>query len=99
MLEQTTVDHEEIKAWAKRHGLKPALIETEGLPGEKKGLRFDAPGNKDEALLTEAKQSEDVAWGEFFAEFDAQGLALQYTDQVEDPTQAYQFVPRSSLGE
>lgn len=93
-----TTDHEEIKAWAKEHNLKPAIIATTGLPSEKKGLRFDAPGEADEAQLTEAKQTQDVSWAEFFQVFEEEGLALSFDEEFTDPTAGYQFVPRRSLG-
>lgn len=88
-----TTDHQEIRSWALKHNAKPAVIEVEGLPNEKKGIRLDFPGTQDESMLTDSRQSEDVSWDEFFQVFDSEGLAFLYNDQIDDPTQSYKFIP------
>lgn len=94
--EHVTIDHQQIRHWAKEHDLAPALIEPD-VPHEKKGLRFDAPGSADERMLSESRDSHDVSWDEFFAEFEEQQLALAYNNEFEDSTAGYKFLHREGV--
>jgi hypothetical protein len=60
-----TVDHEEIRRWAEKHGGRPAKVET-GRPGGILRLDF---GEKDPDLT-------EISWDEFFQIFDDNDLAL-----------------------
>jgi hypothetical protein len=60
-----TIDHNEIRRWAEKHGGRPAKVETKGPGGI---LRLDF-GEKDPNL-------EEISWDEFFQIFDDNDLAL-----------------------
>jgi hypothetical protein len=60
-----TVDHDEIRRWAEKHGGRPAKVETGGPGGI---LRFDF-GEPDANL-------KPIEWEEFFQIFDDNDLAL-----------------------
>ena len=86
MTEETTTDHGFIRAWAEARDGRPAVLERRESANGSLPLRFDfgAP----ETGLTE------IAWDEFFAIFDADGLALEYRDIPGVTSRAYSFVSR-----
>jgi hypothetical protein len=72
----TTIDHETIRAWAEKHGGKPAVVKrTHGDRGV--GLiRLMFPG----APQSEHDSLEEIGWDEFFRQFDEAKLALLYEE-------------------
>ena len=79
-LSKTTQDHDEIKAWAEERGGKPAEVAgTEGKDGA--GIiRLEFPG----AVHANDSNLAEISWDDFFAKFDASGLALVYQDVTAD---------------
>lgn len=67
-------DRNEIRTWVEQRGGRPARVKAAA--GERGGgiLRFDF-GEPDEAL-------EEIGWDEFFAIFEANGLALLEQDET-----------------
>jgi hypothetical protein len=66
-----TVDHDEIRRWAEKHGARPAKVDTGGEGGV---LRFDFESNGDESKLTL------IEWDEFFEIFEDNDLAVLLSD-------------------
>jgi hypothetical protein len=77
-----TVDHDEIRRWAEKHGGRPAKVETGGPGGI---LRFDF--GEPEANL------KPIEWNEFFRIFDENDLALLIQDE-NAPSRFNKFVQR-----
>lgn len=74
----TTTDHEEIRRWVEEHDGKPASVKgTEG-SDDAGVLRIDFPGGAGEDEL------EHIGWDDWFAKFDAEGLAFLYQQQKAD---------------
>lgn len=74
----TTTDHEEIRRWVEEHNGKPASVRgTEG-SDDAGVLRIDFPGGAGEDEL------EHIGWDDWFAKFDAEGLAFLYQQQKAD---------------
>lgn len=70
--------HDEIKAWAKKHGGRPSMVESTEDSGKGPGiLRFDF-GKKEDSL-------EEIDWDRFFDAFDKQKLALLIDDSGKNP--------------
>jgi hypothetical protein len=67
-----TTDHEEIRRWIQTHHGAPARINT-GRAGGRGRLRIDFLGIRHPDL-------EYPGWQDWFTAFDAQSLALSYTD-------------------
>ena len=75
----TTTDHDEIRRWAEAHGGRPAAVEGTGSGDDPGILRIDFPeGPGDDDAL------EHISWDEWFAAFDANGLALVYQERTSD---------------
>ncbi len=88
-----TTDHEEIKRWAEARGGQPAVIDHPNAQADKRGIRIDFPGKRDDAIKD---LTHPVSWNEFFRIFDDQQLLLAYDDDPtdEDPAMWYHFEPR-----
>ena len=74
---QTTIDHDEIRAWVDAKGGKPAAVERTHQDGGDVGLiRLMFPKSKqsEHANLTE------IGWDEFFEKFEESKLALIYEE-------------------
>ena len=67
---EKVTDHDEIRAWAEKHGGRPSKVDTRGEGGI---LRLDF-GEPDENL-------EPIEWDEFFQIFDDNGLALLIAEE------------------
>lgn len=68
---KVTILHDEIKAWIKKHGGKPAVIETQpNYPGVLR-IKFG-----DQSMYKE------ISFAEFFDRFESEGLAFRYIDHV-----------------
>ena len=92
-------DHEEIKKWVKDNGGKPAIIDDPEVGGDNVGLRIDFPGVKDEALLSENRNTtEDTSWDRFFEVLESKNLSFMYTNEEtpRNPSMAYKFVNRET---
>lgn len=86
---------EEIKKWVESHGGKPAVINDPAVVEDKIGLRIDWPGQKDEAMLSEARDvTHDISWNEFFDIMDTENLDFMYSEETDEinPTWSYKFV-------
>jgi hypothetical protein len=77
---KTTTDHDEIRRWAEARGGKPAGVRGtgDGNPGMLR-IEFDHGSEKLEA----------IAWDDWFAAFDANGLAFVYQDEVDGATSRF----------
>lgn len=74
-MSQTTTDHDTIRQWAEGQGGMPAAVkDTEGGDGEMIRLMFPDRAQSDDADL------EEIAWDEWFEQFDANDLALVYEE-------------------
>ena len=78
---KTTTDHEEIRHWAEQHGGKPAVVKsTHGQAKNRKTgvglLRLMFP----KARESDHDELEEIAWEEFFQQFDDSKLALLYEE-------------------
>ena len=92
-----TIDHEEIKKWAKKFKAVPAVIDDEHAGADKVGIRLDFPGDYDEKYLDE-EDTHDTDWKEFFEVFEESGLAFIYeSDTKADPTWSYKFIKRENI--
>jgi len=92
-------DHGEIQKWVESLGGKPAIIDDIEVTGDKPGLRIDFPGNKDEGLLSEGRETtSDVTWQRFFELMESRNLAFMYSNEEKprNPSMAYRFVNRET---
>jgi hypothetical protein len=71
---QTTTDHETIRRWAEERGGGPAEVESTAREGETGIIRIDFPGFSGEGKLRK------ISWDDWFAKFDASGLAFVYEE-------------------
>ena len=69
-----TTDHATIRRWVEARGGHPAVVTGTAGEGECV-LRIDFPGFSGQEFL------EPIAWGEFFAVFEAKRLAFLYDDE------------------
>jgi hypothetical protein len=87
-MSKTITDHDEIRAWAEKHGAVPAAVErTHEDRGDVGIIRL---------MFPRAKQSEhgalvEISWDEFFAQFDESELAL-----IVDESNFNKFVGRDT---
>ncbi len=88
-----TTNHGEIQRWAEAHGGQPAVIDHPHARADKRGIRIDFPGKRDDAIKD---ITHPVSWDEFFRVFEEQQLLLAYDDDPtdEDPAMWYHFEPR-----
>jgi hypothetical protein len=97
-IEETTIDHEEIKTWIEKNSGHPAVIENPNVPSERKSLRVDFRGEKEEKDLSSTVVSKRVNWKEFFEIFEKQKLAFSFEKTPSsDITWAYRFVKRENI--
>jgi hypothetical protein len=75
---RTTIDHDEIRAWADAREGMPACVKGTGGGGDSGLLRIDFPGFSGEESL------QQITWDEFFEKFDEQNLAFLYQEQTRD---------------
>lgn len=74
-----TTDHDEIRAWAERHGAVPAAV-TDTIDGDDPGvLTMDVEG-----FGAGEESLQHLDWSDWFAKFDEAGLALLYQDRKAD---------------
>lgn len=90
----TTIDHDEIRAWAEARGGRPSVVRaTEGArdgDAPHEGiLRFDFR-EPDDAL-------DEIDWDDFFETFEDRELALLHQDETNDGSTSrfFKFVRRS----
>jgi len=72
-MSKTTTDHDEIRAWAKKHGAVPAAVDRTHEDGGDVGiirLMFPKASQSEHGSLVE------IGWDEFFEQFDESELAL-----------------------
>jgi hypothetical protein len=74
VMAETTIDHEEIRKWAEKHGGKPAAVDRTHTGGDVGIIRvmFPKAPNSEHGHLVE------ISWDEFFKEFEDRQLALLY---------------------
>ena len=88
-----TVDHSEIRAWARKFNGCPQRVGENGYSS----IRLDFPGKDDDNFFSEEKRPVNISWEEFFQIFEAKELAFIYEDKdVFDPGMAYHFIKRES---
>jgi hypothetical protein len=86
---KSTIDHKEVKKWAKKAGARPARIKSgQNLKSEGE-LRMDFSGGKNQEL-------EYLSWEEFFNMFEDKNLAFEYEDGKIQPGVSCKFVPRKT---
>ncbi len=88
-----TTNHGEIRRWAEKRGGQPAVIDHPNALADKRGIRIDFPGKRDDAIKD---ITHPVSWDEFFRLFEDQQLLLAYDENPtdEDPAMWYRFEPR-----
>ncbi len=88
----TTTDHDEIRRWAEERDGRPASVKGTGDDDDPGILRIDFPGGAGEDSL------EPMAWDEWFAKFDENGLAaiLQERKADGEPSTFIKLVSRDS---
>jgi hypothetical protein len=69
-----TTDHQEIRRWAKSKGAVPVEVLPSGIDSEPALLRLMLKEQ------TKDRQVRVIGWDDFFAKFDALGLAVVYDD-------------------
>ncbi len=86
---KVTTEHREIQQWAEERGAVPAAVKSTRSEEDPGILRFDFPP-RDTALAP-------LEWEDFFAKFDAEGLAFLYQERTADGQMSrfHKFVNRS----
>jgi hypothetical protein len=87
-MSRTTTDHDEIRAWAEKHGAIPAAVDRTHEDGDVGIIRL---------MFPKVKQSEhsslvEIGWDEFFEQFDESELALI----IDDNSNFNKFVGRDT---
>ncbi|MFD0364856.1 hypothetical protein ACFQZZ_25745 [Nocardia sp. GCM10030253] len=72
-----TTNHDVIRRWAEQRGARPATMPGSAYNGRLGVLRLELPGYGGAVL-------QPVAWDEWFANFDLQGLSFRYQEQWAD---------------
>jgi ferritin-like metal-binding protein YciE len=90
---KATIDRDVIRRWAQARRGKPSRVQDTGGGKDPGILRIDFPGYSGEDTL------ETIEWEEFFAKFDANGLALVYQEKTADGKKSNfnKLVKRSSV--
>jgi hypothetical protein len=73
---QTLTDHEAIRRWAESRGARPACVTGTGDEHDVGMIRLDFPGYSGGDSL------QPISWDQWFAQFDANGLALIVQEQT-----------------
>lgn len=97
-----TTDHDEIKAWAERHGGNPQLIDYPEAKADTPGIRINFPGTLDDILLSDSHPPKDISWEEFFKIFENEKLSFEYDKETDSQeaavlVNAYRFVDRNPI--
>jgi hypothetical protein len=94
----TTTDRGEIRSWVEKHRGRPQIDSFSAGESGQKMLRIDFPGEADDQFLGDSDKPHNTSWDDFFKEFESQGLAFMYTENVNkaDPSMSYRFAPRES---
>lgn len=94
-----TTDHAVIKEWILRHKGTPEIIDDPEAGADKLGIRITFPGNVNDRYFIADSLHHRTTWEEFFAIFEDQGLALEYSEHlsVVDPSLSYRFMKREYL--
>lgn len=94
-------NNEEIKNWIEKNGGQPAIIDDPNVDLDKKGLRINWKGNKDESMLSQERETtKNISWDDFFTRMDDNELEFEYSEDEEvNPTWRYRFVNRYSSPE
>ena len=71
-MSETTTDHDAIRAWADKHGGKPAAVESTHSDDDVGLIRIMHP----DARQSEHSNLVEITWDEFFEEFEAKKLAM-----------------------
>ncbi|WP_435178978.1 lamin tail domain-containing protein [Halorussus sp. AFM4] len=89
---RTTTDRETIREWVEAREADPAHVKGTGEGGDLGVLRIDFPEPEPDANL------EPVSWDDFFAKFEAAGLAFRYQDEKKNGERSYfhRFVRREA---
>ena len=87
-MSKTTTNHDEIRAWAEKHGAIPAAVDRTHDDGDVGIIRL---------MFPKVKQSEhgslvEISWDEFFEQFDESELALI----IDDNSNFNKFVGRET---
>jgi|SRR5581483_225119 len=75
-MSETTTDHKKIRAWAERHGGKPAAVARTHEDDDVGIIRIMFP----QSSRSEHEGLTEISWDEFFEEFDQRSLALVYDE-------------------
>src|SRR5579872_998259 len=75
---KTTTDHDEIREWAEARGGVPASVQGSASPDDTIIIRLEFP---DSSSSTD-ENLEEISWDEFFDQFEDQGLALVYEEEL-----------------
>jgi hypothetical protein len=75
---QALTDHDAIRAWAESRGARPACVTGTGDEDDVGMLRLDFPGYSGGDSL------QAITWEQWFAQFDANGLALVVQETTAD---------------
>jgi hypothetical protein len=86
MSDETTTDHDFIRAWAEARDGRPGMLEGRHSSSGAPLLRFDF--GTPEPGLTE------IAWDEFFAIFETDKLALEFRETPGHVSRFYKLVRR-----
>jgi tRNA uridine 5-carbamoylmethylation protein Kti12 len=73
---KSTIDHDEIRHWAERHGGKPAAVKSTHSKDDPGILRIMFP----KAPHSEHDNLQEISWDEFFEKFDENDLVLVYEE-------------------
>ncbi len=73
---RTLTGHDEIRRWAEERGARPSVVRTTRDAENSGIIRLDFPG------YSGADSLEEIAWDEWFEDFDHRNLALIVQDQT-----------------
>ena len=77
---KTTTDHDEIQKWAEKRGGKPASVQDTEKGGDSGVIRLMFPDSK----FSDDDNLDEIAWEDWFKQFDANKLALVYQEHTAD---------------
>ena len=79
----TTIDHDEIRAWAESHRARPVIVKSTR-KGEGMALLQLHFGQADDRL-------QEISWEDFFKIFEERNLAFLYQDRT------FKFIDREKM--